>query len=62
MWIWPLILFGCGYWFWLGYRPRRDRRYRTYRENPRDIAQRRLASGEISSTEFEEIKRTLHEN
>jgi uncharacterized membrane protein len=26
-----------------------------------EIAQRRLASGEIFSTEFEEIKRTLHE-
>ena len=62
MWIWPLILFGCGYWFWFGYRPRRYRRYRTNRVDPMEIARRRLASGEISSAEFEEIKRTLYEN
>ena len=62
MWIWPLILFGCGYLFWFGYPQRRYRRYRTSRVDPMEIARRRLASGEISSSEFEEIKRTLQES
>jgi len=56
MWFWFLILVGVGYLFYLSYRPRT---YRSQREDPIEVAKLRLARGEISSEEFEEISKTL---
>ena len=59
MWIWVLLFFGAGYWFWW-YRPRgySSRRYRS-RETPLEIARARLAKGEITLEEFDEIKKAI---
>jgi putative membrane protein len=55
---WLLILGVLGYFLWFYYRPRRP----TYRvEDPLEIAKRRLARGEITPEEYEEIKRKLDE-
>ena len=57
MWFWLLIIGGAAYFFFITYRPRRD----YYRETPLEIARNRYARGEITSEEFEEIKRNLEE-
>ena len=57
-WIWFLILAGLGFLFWSSYKPGG---YRRIREDPVEIARMRLARGEISSEEFERIKKTLCE-
>jgi putative membrane protein len=57
MWFWLLILIGVGYLFYLSYRP--PRTYRMEREDPLEVARIRLARGEITSEEFEEIRKTL---
>jgi len=60
MWFWILILFGCGwYFFWWLPRPYRYRRYRRSREDPLEIARRRLAEGEITPEEYEEIRKNI---
>ena len=60
MWIWVLIFGGFCYWGWGWFRPRRYRRYSSSRD-PLEIARERLARGEITPQEYEEIKRTLEE-
>jgi uncharacterized membrane protein len=60
LWFW-LLLLGCGFWFW-GYRPRYyPRRYRYYRyhDDPFEITRARLAKGDITIQEYEEIMSTL---
>jgi putative membrane protein len=56
MWFWLLLFIGLGYLFYINYRPRT---YYREREDPLEIAKLRLARGEISPEEFEEIKKTL---
>jgi putative membrane protein len=56
MWFWLLVLIGLGYLFYINYRPRA---YYRAREDPLEVARLRLARGEITSEEFEEIKKTL---
>ena len=65
MWFWVFLIFGCGSWF-LGFRPRRYWRYRSYRpyrqsgqDDPLDIASARLARGEITFEEDEKIKKAI---
>jgi uncharacterized membrane protein len=55
MWFWLLILAGVGYIFYTTTVPRTYRR----REKPMEVAQIRLARGEITREEFETIKETL---
>ena len=59
MWLWVLLIFGAGYWFWW-YRPQDipRRRYMS-REAPLEIAKARLAKGEITFEEFDEIKKAV---
>lgn len=59
MWFWFLILIGVGYLFYLSYRPRT---YRTPVEDPLEAARLRLARGEISTEEFENIRKTLEKS
>jgi putative membrane protein len=56
IWFWLLLFIGVGYFFYISYRPRR---YRVAREDPLEVAKLRLARGEITREEFEEIKKTL---
>jgi uncharacterized membrane protein len=60
MWIFWLFLIGLGFYFW-GYGPRYYRRPRVHRyeDNPFEIARARLARGEITVQEYEEIIKTL---
>jgi putative membrane protein len=60
MWIWFLLFIGGG-WFFFRWWARSSRypRYGRYEENPMEIAQMRLAKGEITHEEFEEIRKTL---
>ena len=56
MWWFWMLLVGCGLWFW-GYGPRGyPRRRISRRVDPLDIARGRLAKGEISLEEFNDIK------
>lgn len=55
-WPWIIILFGLGYLFWWGVRPQS---IMGYREDPLDIARRRLARGEITPEDFEKIIKNL---
>ena len=59
MWIWFLLIMGCGMFFFM--RWPRMYHYRTHRgyEDPLEVARMRLARGEINSEEFEEIRKTL---
>lgn len=62
MWGWVLVLFGCGYLFYM-YRPRyhgytRHRRYSRI-DDPLDIAAARLARGEITIEEYERIRNAI---
>jgi putative membrane protein len=55
---WLVILGVLSYFMWLYFRPRRP----TYSvEDPLEIAKRRLARGEITPEEYEDIKRKLYE-
>jgi len=58
MWIWFFIFMGCA-WLFLNWwsRPYRYGFYRQYDENALDVARMRLAKGELSLEEFEEIKK-----
>jgi uncharacterized membrane protein len=55
------MIIGCGWFFWSWWLPQqRTYRYFDHRENtPLEIARTRLARGEITIEEFEEIRRTL---
>ena len=58
MWFWVLLFFGMGYWFLYG--PRDISRPRHLnRVNPLEIARVRLAKGEITFKEFDEIKKAI---
>ena len=63
MWIFWLVLIGCGFYFW-GYGPRYYRRPRMYRyeESPFEIARARLARGEINPEEFQKRLTLLDQN
>ena len=56
MWFWMLVLIGVGYLFYVSY-PSRARRIN--REDPLEVVRLRLARGEITSEEFEKIRKTL---
>jgi len=60
MWAWIPLLLGCG-WFFFWWLPRSNRYggYRRYDEEPLEVAKMRLANGEISPEEFEEIRKTI---
>lgn len=58
MWIWVLVLGGLCYYGWGWFRPRRYR-YHRYIDDPYMIARERLARGEITSQEYEEILQKL---
>jgi uncharacterized membrane protein len=62
MWIWVFIIGGLCYWGWGWFKPRRYRRYDSYPSDPLEIARERLAKGEITVQEYEEIKKTLKGN
>jgi putative membrane protein len=60
MWIWFFLILGCGwFFFYWGPRPYRYRSYSRFEEDPLEVARMRFARGEITSEEFEEIRRTL---
>ncbi len=61
MWIWLVIIGGLAY---LGYQWSRPLRYRSYpvQRDPLEIAKQRFARGEITSEEYEEIRRMLVEH
>jgi len=59
MWFWVLIIFGAGYWFWY-YGPRDYSRIRHRNTvNSLELAKARLAKGEITFEEFDEIKKAI---
>jgi len=58
MWFWLLIIVGLVYLFYNSLGPRA---YRT-REDPLEVARSRLARGEITPEEFEEIRKTLEKS
>ena len=60
MWVWVLLLFGCGWYFfrWMP-GPYGYRRPRPPREDPLEVAKRRLASGEITPEEFENLRKII---
>ncbi|MCW4012575.1 MAG: SHOCT domain-containing protein [Candidatus Bathyarchaeota archaeon] len=60
MWIWILVFGALCYWGYGWFRPRGCRTYRVER-TPLEIAQGRLARGEITSDEYEKIRKTLVE-
>ncbi len=55
MWLWFLVLAGLGYLAYTWFRPRR----RAVREDPLEVARMRLARGEITAEEYEELVRRL---
>ncbi len=58
MWFWVFLII-AGYWFWW-YGPRYIQRRRYWnRLDPLDQARARLARGELSLEEFEEIKKAI---
>jgi len=60
MWIWFLLFMGCVWFFFMWWpRPYRHRSHRRYREDPLEVAQMRLARGETTQKEYEEIRKTL---
>lgn len=61
MWIGLLVIGLLAYWAYGWYRPRGYRAYPVER-TPLEIAQERLARGEITSEEYEEIRKKLVEN
>ncbi len=60
MWIWFLLIMGCGMFFFMRW-PRRYRYriYQRYEEDPLEVARMRLAKGEITPEEFEKIRETI---
>ena len=58
MWIWVLLFGGFCWWGWGWFRPRRYRHY-NYRNDPYEIARERLARGEITAQEYDEIVKKL---
>ncbi|MBL7079589.1 SHOCT domain-containing protein [Candidatus Bathyarchaeota archaeon] len=57
MWIWFLLFIGCGWLFFMWWpRSYRYRPYQRYEEDPLEVAQMRLAKGEITPEEFERIR------
>ncbi len=60
MWIW-FILFIVGGWFFFNWWSRSSgyQRYGRYEEAPIEVARMRLAKGEITPEEFEDILKTL---
>lgn len=56
MWFWMLLLSGISYLFYLSLLPRSPERLR---QDPLEIARIRLARGEITLEEYENVKRTL---
>jgi len=60
MWIWFILFMGCGMMFFMWW-PRifRYRSHQRYEEDPLEVARMRLARGEITSEEYEEIRKTL---
>lgn len=56
MWFWLIILIGVGYLFYTFTVPRT---YRRRTEDPLEVARMRLARGEITQEEFENIKESL---
>ncbi len=60
MWIWFLLFIGGG-WFFFSWWPRPYQRtsYRDEMEDPLEVARLRLAKGEITTEEYEEIRNTL---
>jgi putative membrane protein len=55
-WLWILIIIGVSYFFFMSYRTKKPR---IGTEDPIDIARFRLARGEITTQEFEDIKKSL---
>jgi putative membrane protein len=55
---WLLILGVLAYFMWLYFRPRRPS---SRKEEPLEVAKRRLAKGEITPEEYEDIKRRIKE-
>ena len=58
MWIWLLVIGGLCYWAFGWSRPRRYRAYPVRRDSM-EIARERLAKGEITPEEFDEIMNKL---
>ena len=60
MWAWIPLLLGCG-WFFFSWWPssNRNRPYQRYEEAPLEVARMRLAKGEITPEEFEEIRKII---
>ncbi len=60
MWIWVVLFMGCG-WFFFTWWPRPYRRMplQSVREDPLEVARMRLARGEITTEEYEQIRNTL---
>ncbi len=60
MWIWFLLFMGCGMFFFRWWpRPYRRMYYRPIREDPLEVARMRLARGEITTEEYEQIRNTI---
>ena len=59
MWFWVLLIFGVGYWFWWYGPSNIPRRRYEHRDGPLELARARLAKGEITLEEFEEIKKAI---
>ena len=59
MWIWVLVFGGMCYWGYSWYRG--PRRYGSYpsRSDPLEVARERLARGEITTAEYDEIIKKL---
>lgn len=60
MWIWFILFIGGGWYFfdWWS-RSSGYQRYGRYEEDPIELARIRLARGEITPNEFDEILKTL---
>ena len=60
MWIWLLLLMGGGMYFFMWWsRSNRFGSYQRYDEDPLEVARMRLAKGEITPEEYEEIRKTI---
>ena len=62
MWFWVFLICGFGYWlWWYGPRGYPRRRYEV-REDPIELAEARLAKGEITLEEYKKIKEAILNN
>ena len=60
MWMPFLLFIGCGWFFFTWWsRSYRVRPYQRYEEDPLEVARMRLAKGEITPEEFEEIRKII---